>query len=63
MVETAERGPLGLVPDPLLAPAFKLRNADALRRLAAMGWTRAQVAEERSGTTPRSSARRTKARA
>lgn len=62
MVETMEGGPLGLVPDVLLAPGFKLRNADALRRLAAMAWTRAQVAGG-DGTTPRSSARRTKARA
>ena len=63
MTETIDSGPGGLVPDLLLAPLLKLRNADALRRLAAMAWTRAQVAEERSGTTPRSSAKRTKARA
>lgn len=72
MVETMESGPLGLVPEPLLAPGLKLRNADTLRRLAAMAWTRAQVAADGSGsasgpagagTTPRSSAKRTKARA
>ena len=63
MIETVDSGPGGLVPDVLLAPMLKLRNADALRRLAAMAWTRAQVADEGSGTTPRSSAKRTNARA
>lgn len=63
MEETLDEGPLGLVPQALLDPFLALRNADGLRRLAAMAWTRTQVASERAGTTPRSSASRTNARA
>ncbi|WP_205696811.1 SRPBCC family protein [Conexibacter sp. SYSU D00693] len=74
--ETFESGPLSYVPRPLMAPAIAFRNEDGLRRLAAMAWTRAatldrapdevgggQAGSAAAGTTPRSSARRTKARA
>lgn len=68
MTETAGGGLAGLVPSPFKDPLLALRNTDALRRLAGMAWTRAAALghtpdDGTPGTTPRSSTRRTNARA
>lgn len=43
--ERAEGGIAGLVPHAVTSPLIALRNADGLRRLAAMAWTRRQMRE------------------
>lgn len=51
ITETVHGGLLGVVPNIVQAPFMSLRNADALRRLAAMAWTRAQMTTS-GGTGP-----------
>lgn len=41
LTEVAERGLAGFVPNLLTDPLLSFRNADSLRRLAAMAWARA----------------------
>lgn len=41
MEERPTGGIAGALPDPLLAPLLRLRNAEAVRRLGAMAWSRA----------------------
>src|ERR1700712_4007349 len=54
ITERAEGGALRPVPNLMLAPFIALRNADALRRLAAMSWARAaalgRAPDDRSAT-------------
>ncbi|HYF24805.1 MAG TPA: SRPBCC domain-containing protein [Baekduia sp.] len=69
--EVLHGGMAGLVPNAVIAPFMNMRNEDGLRRLAGMAWTRAATLGrapddqegDGSGTTPRSSARATNARA